>query len=143
MMLVALVCSFPSCVTDNSDDKKDKTATVTFWTDDADCMENIEVNLWKYDDTYDQYRLITNYYTSAPACGAEGCANFYNVEYGDYYFWAENSYYEWEGDMRIDASCEKMQLYVDRARVRNKVPSDAPKMEPAVMEFDMNSIVNN
>lgn len=144
MMLLALVCV--SCNKEKDepkDEPKKTTADVTFWTDDDDAIQEIEVNLWKYDDTYDEYRYVTKYYNSTPDCGDDGCANFYGVKYGDYYFWAENEYYEWEGDLVVDSSCEKMKLYVSRARVKSAVPSDAPKMEAAVMDFDMNNIVNN
>lgn len=142
-MLCALV--FVSCKKEEDKDqpKKETTADVTFWTDDDDAIQEIEVNLWKYDDTYDEYRYVTKYYSSTPDCGDEGCANFYDVKYGDYYFWAENEYYEWEGDLVVDSSCEKMKLYVSRARVKSAVPSNAPKMEAAAMNFDMNTIVNN
>lgn len=144
MMLVALVIALPSCGGNEEDEpKKDTKADVTFWTDDDDCIEEIEVNLWKYDDTYDEYRYISSYYTSTPDCGDDGCANFYDVKYGDYYYWAENDYYEWEGELVVDASCEKVKLYVSRARVKSAVPADAPKMEAAAMEFDLNTIVNN
>ena len=145
---MALAFALPSCGGDDEDEPKDtkketKTADVTFWTDD-DVYEEVEVNLWTYDDSYDQYRYVTKYYSSMPSCGADGCANFYGVKYGEYYFWADNGYYEWEGELIVDASCERMQLNVARARAKVNAPSNnGSHMEPAVMDFDINSIVNN
>lgn len=147
MALLVFVLVLPSCGSKDDDDEpkdtpKTETADVTFWTDD-DVYENVEVNLWKYDDSYDQYRYISSYYSSIPSCGSEGCANFYGVKYGEYYFWAENDYYEWEGELVVDTKCERMQLNVARASVKSNAPSGVSSMEPAVMDFDLNNIVNN
>lgn len=148
MMLLALVFVLPSCGKDDPEPTPEptpepKTCDVTFWTDDDDCIQEIEVNLWAYDYDYDKYRYITKYYESTPDCGDEWCANFYDVEPGDYYYWAENDYYEWEGDLKVESSCHTIKLYVSKARAKvSAIPSDAPKMERAEMNFDMNYILN-
>ena len=140
-MLFAAVCLFTSC----EPEKEKETATVTFWTDDDEVEEIIEVNLYKADGSYDQYRDITQYYTSGSAdCGDSGCANFYDVEYGKYYFYAENSSYEWKGEMDINLECKTMKLYVSKANAKSNQPDPSSitnKIEPAVMDFDMNNIL--
>lgn len=140
IMLFAFAGLFTAC------EPEPETATVTFWTNDAEVEEIIEVNLWKYDNTYDEYRDITEYYTSGAAdCGDSGCANFYNVEYGKYHYWAENSYYEWEGDMEIDHECETMMLYVGKGQAKSNQPDPSSitnKIAPAAMDFDMNNILS-
>ena len=92
------------------------TCTVTFWTSD-DVGENVWVNLWDNYD-YDKERYIVGYYSSNPGCDADDCANFYDLEPGDYYFEAENSYYEWEGDLRVKNGCHTYELFVSRARAK-------------------------
>lgn len=147
MMLLAFAFVFSSCGKDEPEPtpEEPKTSDVTFWTDDDDCEEVIEVNLWAYDYDYDVYRDITKYYSSGtPDCGDDGCANFYDVKRGDYYYWAENDYYEWEGRLEVEAACHTIKLYVSKARVKaNANPSGAQKLEAAEMDFDMNHILNN
>ena len=144
MMLLAMVCVMPSCKPEPDPIPEPKTCDVTFWTDDDDCIDQIEVNLWAYDYDYDVYRYITKYYGSTPDCGDTGCANFYDVKEGDYYYWAENDYYEWEGDLRVESSCHTIKLYVSKARAKaNTAESNGNKLEPAEMNFDMNYILNN
>ena len=142
MMLLAFVGVLPSC---GPVDEEPETCDVTFWTDDDDCIQEIEVNLWAYDYEYDKYRYVTKYYGSTPDCGDDGCANFYDVQPGDYYYWAKNDYYEWEGDLRVYSSCHTMKLYVSKARAKvNAKPSEdvVNKLERAEMNFDMNYNLN-
>lgn len=113
-----------------------KYGDVTFWTDDDDAIQYIEVNMWKVGNVgqYDEYRTITSYYGGYdPDCGAEGCANFLDVEYGEYAFMAYNDYYEWYGYITVDVGCELMMLNVSDAKTReNAQPTNAAKIQPAL-----------
>ena len=101
-------------------------ARVSFWTDEEDILQVVEVNLWKTGNpnAYDETETITMYYTpgnSPDNCGEEGCANFYDVEYGEYSFYAENDYYSWSGTLTVDYPCELMKLILGKAEVKTNV----------------------
>lgn len=123
LMLLSLiiVVTFSACKPEPTPEPEPTptTCTVTFWTDD-DAGEEIEVNLMAYDYDYDLYRYIRKYYSdsSNPGCDSDGCANFYDVKPGDYYFYAENSYYEWEGDLRVEKECTTMKLNISKSRAK-------------------------
>ena len=112
-----------------------KTATVTFWINSADCIQKINVNLWKSGNpsVYDEYATIESYYdTYNPYCGDDGCANFYNVEYGEYAYYAENDYYTWYGHVTVDFDCERMLLLVSDAKTKEGVqPSNSNNLRPS------------
>ena len=101
-------------------------ARVSFWTDEEDILQVVEVNLWKTGNpnAYDETETITMYYNpgnSPDNCGEEGCANFYDVEYGEYSFYAENDYYSWSGTLTVDYPCELMKLILGKAEVKTNV----------------------
>lgn len=112
-----------------------KYGDVTFWTDDDDCIQKITVGIVSLSNEDDVYvGEISSYYDGYdPDCGYEGCANFYGLEYGEYYFCAWNDYYEWEGYLTVDVSCELMLLKVSKAKTReNAQPTNAAKIQPAL-----------
>lgn len=140
MMFLVLVGYTTSCSKKKSIESNE--CDVTFWTDDDDCIQEIEVNLWSYDSNYDSYSYITKYYDNTPDCGASYCANFKNLKSGDYYYWAENDYYEWEGDLKVKSSCHTIRLYVSKAKVKSGADiSTGEKLLQAEMDFDMNKIL--
>ena len=116
MLSLVFVVTFLACRPNPTPTPTPTTCTVTFWTSD-DVGENVWVNLWDNYD-YDKERYIVGYYSSNPGCDADDCANFYDLEPGDYYFEAENSYYEWEGDLRVKNGCNTYELFVSRARAK-------------------------
>lgn len=117
LLSLVIVVAFSACKPTPTPAPEPTTCTVTFWTNE-DVGETVEVNLWAYDYDYDIYRYIRNYYSSNPGCDSDGCANFYDVKPGDYYFWAENSYYEWEGDLRVEDECTTMKLTLSKSRAK-------------------------
>lgn len=144
--IIALVFAFSACSKITESTSGEKLCNVTFWTDDDDCIQEIEVNLWtyEYNYNYDAYSYVTGYYDYTPDCGDEYCANFYNVKEGYYYYWAENDYYEWEGELRVYSSCHTINLYVAKAKAKSDVtPSAKEKLIQAEMNFDINQILNN
>lgn len=60
---------------------------------------------------------ITSYYYGIPSsCGADGCATYWDLEPGTYYYYAENYLYWWSGYITVYADeCSKMLLYADKA----------------------------
>ena len=84
---------------------------VMFWTDETTTY-NITVTFRGIDKT------ITGYYYSTPSsCGASGCATYWSVPEGTYWFTAENLLYEWSGYVTVyDGVCSKMLLYHSKAK---------------------------
>lgn len=115
LLSLVVVVTFLACKPEP--DPEPTTCNVTFWTSD-DVGDNIEVNLWAEDYDYDKYRYIECYYSSNPGCDANQCANFYDLKPGDYLYEAENSYYEWEGYLRVKNECHTIELVVSRSRAK-------------------------
>ena len=102
----------------NKSDYTTKTITVSsssskgdlmFWTD-ASTIYNITVTFRSVSKT------ITSYYTSTPSyCGSSGCATYWDVEPGTYYFTASNYLYTWSGYVTVYSdTCSKMLLYAEK-----------------------------
>ena len=115
MLSLVFVVTFLACKPEPTPEPT--TCNVTFWTS-VDVGENVEVNLWAEDYDYDKYRYIESYYSSNPGCDSDDCANFYDLKPGDYLYEAENSYYEWEGYLRVKNECHTIELVVSRARAK-------------------------
>lgn len=145
MALLAFVLVLPSC-SGNDDEEEQKTkCNYTFWTDDDYGHGTYTVNLWN-DEGYDKTLTVTGYYANTPDCGAAGCANFSSLEPGTYYYYAttEDEMYYWEDEVTLAKECHTMMLYISEAKVNvNAQPREVSKLEPAVMDFDLNNIVNN
>jgi len=54
---------------------------------------------------------ITNEYSSAPDCGASGCAVFNSLETGSYNYSASDGTDSWAGEVTITEGCLTMELY--------------------------------
>lgn len=82
---------------------------VMFWTD-ASTQYNITVTFRGTNKT------ITSYYTSTPSyCGSSGCATYWDVEPGTYYYTASNYLYTWSGYVTVYSdTCSKMLLYAKK-----------------------------
>jgi len=79
---------------------------VTFWTNQDLGCGNIKVTITSYGSG-----TITSYYSSAPNCGATGCANFTGLAFGAYSFSAtSDGGCTWSGNIQVDSGCELMQL---------------------------------
>lgn len=96
---------------DYDDDNYYDDADLTFWTDTYG-YGTITVDLYDSNSNYIESRTITTYFTSSPDCGSSGCANFYGLAEGTYYFYAStsNGYY-WQNSTYIMDGCNKMMLY--------------------------------
>jgi len=94
------------------------TGDCMFWTDYS-TEYVITVTLNGIDKT------ITNYYYSTPSsCGASGCATYWDLEEGTYYYYAENYLYWWSGYITVYADdCSKMLLYASKGNLKEKKDS--------------------
>jgi hypothetical protein len=54
---------------------------------------------------------ITSEYSSAPECGASGCAVFNSLEEGTYNYTASDGTSNWSGSIEITEGCKTMKLY--------------------------------
>jgi hypothetical protein len=54
---------------------------------------------------------ITSEYSSAPECGASGCAVFNSLEVGSYNYSASDGTSNWSGSIEVTEGCKTMKLY--------------------------------
>lgn len=81
------------------------TGTATFWVNSDLGCGSITVNC------NNQSGTITSYYSSAPNCGASGCANF-TLPPGTYNFTASCTNKTWNGSITVTSGgCSRMRLY--------------------------------
>jgi hypothetical protein len=75
------------------------TGDVTFWTSSSG-TGTITVSFAS------SYGYITYYYYYTPDCGSSGCANFYDLSWGQtYYYYATAGSYYWDGYITIGYAC--------------------------------------
>ena len=93
---------------------------VMFWTDES-TVYNITVSFRGTNKT------ITSYYTYTPSsCGASGCATYWDIDPGTYYFTASNYLYNWSSYVTVySGSCSKMLLYADKGEKQTNPESQS------------------
>lgn len=103
---------------------------VTFWSNEN--SSTITVTFRGTD------KKITSYYSGYdPDCGANGCANYYDVPNGTYSFSARNYYgtYTWNGTVAVNEGCSKMLLKFKK-ELKDIEPLDNEHMLIKADEFD-------
>ena len=84
------------------------------------CTKTGDVTFWQYVDSGYGITVveidgvtsnITSEYTSAPDCGAAGCAVFNGLESGVYSYTASDGCYYWSGTVDISSGCLTVELY--------------------------------
>lgn len=108
---------------------KKGTGDVMFWTDSS-TIYNITVTL------KGTTKKITKYYNSTPSyCGASGCATYWDIEAGTYYFYASNNLYNWDGYVTVtNDGCSKMLLYAKKGEKQNN--PETQSMEVMTLGID-------
>ena len=60
---------------------------------------------------------INRAYYDIPDCGADGCANFSNLEAGTYSYYATDGETEWEGSITVfPGRCSTMRLLYSKSK---------------------------
>lgn len=132
ILVLSIVLILISCKkSDNSDSSNNpQYGNVTFWSNEN--SSTITVTFRGTD------KKITSYYSGYdPDCGANGCANYYDVPNGTYSFSARNYYgtYTWNGTVTVNGGCSKMLLKFKK-ELKDIEPLDNEHMLIKADEYD-------